>query len=342
MIKYINYIDHQLGRFYQRIVSNSSTEGLVNYRVVIGIFYLSFFSGWSWIANSPNGFFDPPILSIGNLFSSFPSPWLYYVADFLFIAFLLLFTFGIRVRLSLIALFIIGAIMGSIENSFGKIDHTSLSWFTFLLLCFTSIDGKPRKSGTALIAVMISFGLFTAGFQKMFNWIDFDLQTSGFLKWFYECYFRVAEKGLLSDVIFDMPMVAIEFMDYVAVFIELTAFVWLILGKNYWRGYLVILCFFHLLNELILKISFVPNSVIYGIFVIAPLLSYKKISKRVIIFILSIVAVFKYIIDISYFTSTYLETIWWCLFLTGGIYLLIKKRRDTKKPHTAVGRVEKS
>jgi hypothetical protein len=341
MIRYINYIENQLGRFYQRIISNSTTEGLSNYRAIIGLFYISIFSGWSWIANSPHGFYDPPILSIGNLFSSFPSPWLCYIADFLFVIFLVLFTFGIRVRISLMALFLIGIVMSSFENSFGKIDHTSLSWFTFLLLCFTSIDGKQGRPGTSLIAVMISFGLFTAGFQKMFNWVDFDLQTSGFLKWFFECYFRVAEKGLLADVIFDLPMVVIEFMDYAAVFIELTAFVWLLLGKNFWRGYLIVLCFFHLLNELFLKISFAPNSIIYGIFIIAPLLSNVTISKGVISFLLIMIVSFKYVIDISNFTSIYLETIWWSLFLTGGIYLLLKERKKFKKLHIAPGQAEK-
>ncbi|XLS27623.1 hypothetical protein ACJD0Z_10485 [Flavobacteriaceae bacterium M23B6Z8] len=226
--------------------------------------------------------------------------------------------------------------MSSFENSHGKIDHSSLSWFTFFLLCFTSIDDinnrEKKYYGTSIIAIIICFGLFTAGFQKMLNWVDFDLGTSGFLKWFYECYFRVGDIGLLSDFIFDVPMVIIEFMDYTAVFIEISALAWLIAGKNYWRAYLIVLCFFHLLNELILKIAFAPNSIIYGIFIIAPLFSNFKINKLITALLLILIIIFKYFIDISHFTNDYLYTIWWSLFLIGGIYLLLSKRKQPIKP----------
>ena len=79
----------------------------------------------------------------------------------------------------------------------------------------------PVRAET-LLALAITFGMFTAGFEKSTNWIDFDMSESGFLKWFYGGYLNNGRTHMLADWVPHMHPLIIESFDYIAVIFELS------------------------------------------------------------------------------------------------------------------------
>jgi len=211
--------------------------------------------------------------------------------DVAVILLLLCITLGIYSRLSFLLLYVLSAILYSYTFSFGKIDHfTTLFLFAYPVLAFTNagtqfalVKDKPvseRTQSTALmvLGVIITFGLFNAGFSKCLDWIDFNTETSGFLSWLYYVYFNSEHHYLLVPYLFKVPSYLFEPLDYMASIFEVAGIFFLLKGRRYWHFFLLIASVFHFLNLLGLNLSFAMNSLLYGIFFTAPVVFhvYKK------------------------------------------------------------------
>ncbi|MEM1309666.1 MAG: hypothetical protein AAGF98_09325, partial [Cyanobacteria bacterium P01_H01_bin.153] len=157
------------------------------------------------------------------------------------------------------------------------------------------------SNAIAVLACILSFGMFTAGYEKYQNWLDFDLGTNGVLSWFYPGYFNLDSQFLMADLVFKIPFWLLELMDYSAVLLELTPFLCLIAGARFWKAWLLTACMFHLANLLILNIPFGHHIPVYCCFFLCPLLQEEKIRNNIwfIKFVRSII-VFAILIGITH------------------------------------------
>lgn len=259
-----------------------SDNSLAAFRIVFGFLVLLFFTfRFSWIGNMPDTLFDPPKISISAIFSSFPPTAYFKILETVFVLSVVCICLGIRARSASLIAGISYLLMSSFANSFGKIDHDVLFLAVFICMYFSNWGTKhaivaDRKTnymlrGETLLAIFIAFGMFTAGFQKAFLWIDFNMAESGFLRWFYNSYFSLGRTHLLAEWVFNFPPILIELFDYFAVLLELTAIIALLYGRSSWRIWILIAAIFHIGNLLFLNISFSIHLLVYLPFVIHPL-----------------------------------------------------------------------
>lgn len=282
------YIEAFLGKVYLRIIDNSliSDSLLSKYRIFVGLFFLLVARpSYSWLGDVPAGFYFPNIFTITSFFSSFPPKLYFQITDYLITVFLIFVVLGIKARLSFLFLFIIVLINNSFTYSFGKIDHHIISNLLFLALAcsnsgteFALVTDKKLKTqnlSLAIYAIFIVFGFFTAGLQKAYHWIDFDLETSGVLRWFYDMYFDNGNRQFLAEYFFNVPLWAVEIMDYTAAIFEVTGLIFLIYSRRSWFFYLSIASFFHFANTLFLNIPFITHAIVFGLWTITPVLNKK-------------------------------------------------------------------
>ncbi len=251
-------------------------------------FYRILFCGWlmlfspssyAWIGDVPKAFYNPPILSFASLLDTFPDRSFFLLLDVVIAISLVLVAVGFLTRFSTAALLIAQLVGNNFQYSFGKIDH--IIFVQCVLLVMLIVDwGRSlsldqlifrRKSCSAssiwLLAVLLAFGFFSAGFGKAIHWIDFDLETNGFLSWLYSGYYTLDRQELLAPFAIQLrPVWLWEFADITAVLFEL-GFILAILRRRSFMVWLLIACLFHLANCLILNISFAPYSICYLAFV---------------------------------------------------------------------------
>jgi hypothetical protein len=368
MKRFLTYIDTQIGVVFKRIQKTAwvDTQSLAYFRIFIGLFMLShYLPEWIWLGEVPQAFFSPHIYSMAGLSDGFLSKNFYLGLDIMNILFFCLMTLGIRTRVSLVLLFLINYTGFSYEFGFGKIDHEiHLYLITLLTLAFTNCGTqvallkdrvlKPnfQKWALSLLCIYIAFGFFTAGLPKFIKWVDFDMNEIGFLDWFYKGYYNYDRTHLLADMVFKTPKLVFEIADYLAPTIELLAFVFLLLGRRAWRIYLVIMSSFHMGNMLLLNIEFVLNVTCYGLFLIAPFLSYirkylpkGRSAKILLVSLVSLFALYQLGYKYYYWNATYapgffterfilnnyISISYWILTIAIGIYTIRKKLYDL--PH---------
>lgn len=290
MKRFLNYIDNILGRLFNRIHTTSwiDTQTLAYFRIFMGLFMLShFMPEWFWLGDVPQAFFSPHRFTMASMSDGFLSKNFYLGLDVLNLALFCLLTLGIRTRISLILLFIVNYTGFSYEFGFGKIDHEiHLYLITLIVLAFTNCGTKSailkdkvikpgiQKWALSLLCIYISFGFLTAGLPKFIKWVDFDISQIGFLDWFYKGYYTYDRTHLLADEVLKTPYIVFEIADYLAPTIEILAFGFLLWGRRAWRIFLIIISSFHMGNMLLLNIEFVLNITCYGLFLIAPFLTY--------------------------------------------------------------------
>lgn len=287
MIRFINFIDTGLGQFFQRIKASVAVDakGLACFRMFFGLSMLTIFlPSWSWLSDVPPGFFRPRPLSVAYLTDGHLAAGLYQFFDILVIVLFVFLIIGLYTRATLITLFVLSSILYSFSYTFDKIDHyTTILMFTYFCMIFTNsgthfalrkdndLGENMQSRGLGLLAIIICFGMFTAGFPKLINWVDFDLSTSGFLHWFYPGYFNVGNNKLLTPYVFGAPAWLFEIADYTAAIFEVSGLYFLWKGKKHWVFYLLIATFFHLANLLVLNIDFTQNVLCYGVFILPTL-----------------------------------------------------------------------
>ena len=282
MFKAIAYADTLAQRFWRRVGNavDTNTESLALFRIIFGLFMLLFSTPYTaWLGSVPQAFFNPPYLSFANLVSNFPPAPFFYTLDILAVLLLGCITFGIKARFNSLAFFVVAILGNSFTYSFGKIDHSFLVLALVLCMAFSTwgtryalLPDKPhsfdnRRLSLGVFAVLVAFGMLTAGFLKALYWIDFDPGTSGFLRWFYSGYYTLGRTELLAPFVTYVPTSFFELADYTAVFFELSGFIFLLLGRRAWRSWLLAAAAFHLINTLVLNINFNRHFLVYLAFV---------------------------------------------------------------------------
>jgi hypothetical protein len=289
----LTYIDEKIGLVFSRIqcaVEVPLWHASIA-RIIFGFFILAFSTVYSgWLRDTPDGFYNPPYYSLGRLFSGFAPDFVISIFDILIVVSLVCIVLGIRARMACFLFAFLFVALSLFNYSVGKIGHPIMVPIAAICLGFSNGGIRnallPDKKwpfhaqSFAILGIVLSFAMFTAGFIKLLSWIDFDLSTNGFLSWFYHGYFSLGRQGLFADIVFSFPPILSEIMDYSAVLFELTPFICLLIGPRSWRFWLTMACFFHLINTLLLNIPFTAHFAIYPIFFIYPLFQEHKLNTR--------------------------------------------------------------
>ena len=297
MIRFLTFIDSLLARFFLRVKEATwvDTKSLAIFRIFFGAMLLIYFlPSWSWLGEVPQAFFMPKLLSFAYLTDDILPENAYVFFDVVVILLLACITLGVRSRLCLLLMFILSGVLYSYSFSLGRLDHfTSMFVFAYPVLAFTNSgtqwafvkDAPVHKSTQAkslgVLGIAIAFSFLTGGIAKCVHWIDFDPSTNGFINWAYTGFFWDENQYLLAPYAIKFPVWLLETADYVAAIFEITAFLFLVWGKKYWRIYLILASIFHLANLLLLNFGFNLNILCYGVFIIAPvfgIIFYKKRS----------------------------------------------------------------
>jgi predicted DCC family thiol-disulfide oxidoreductase YuxK len=258
----------------------ATAEGLALSRIFFaGFFLLTGIPTFSWISRNPPAFFYPPSLSIANLFATFPSTFVTHTLDLVICVLLIFVLVGFKTKASSILLSAAWIFGNSFRYSFGLIDHTILSVITPAVMAFSgwgeaySIDAKARTGAPrlaawplTLMALLLGFGFFSAGFPKLLVWADFDLTTQGARSWLVTGWYRLGRRRLLAPLAMSIhnPLVW-EGMDLMAVTFE-TSFIFSLARRGLFRAYLFIAVVFHLINLLMLNIGFITIFPLYVVF----------------------------------------------------------------------------
>ncbi|MCB0768633.1 MAG: hypothetical protein KDC00_14355 [Flavobacteriales bacterium] len=270
----------RIERFAQRIRENTwiDTRSLAFFRVLYGLAVLLFLRpSYAWLEGVPPTFFSPPLLSLANLFDRFPPKTFFTTLNVLLILFATLLTIGLRTRIAAFGLLSVMIIGNSFHFSLGKVDHPILLLCVLISLSSSdwgehfSVDalidrGKAtvpnRTTDLALLATIIAFAFITAGFGKALVWLDFDFSTGGFLAWLLVKYHSASNTALLATWAVNMPYRWLwEFADIFAVVFEL-GFFWALMRRKRWIVWVIIWCSFHIVNTLVLNLSFVMNAIV--------------------------------------------------------------------------------
>ncbi|WP_299228852.1 hypothetical protein [uncultured Psychroserpens sp.] len=265
-------------------------------------------------------------MSIGNLFNELPNDNFFIITDYLILGLISLIILGVKTRVSFILLATLLIINNAFAYGFGKIDHTFL-FILFLYLCAflnlgtrrAILKDEPNKNCdwyVTIYSLLIVFAFFTAGYEKLINWFDFNFGTSGILSWFYSGYFNLGRNKLLAPYFFNIPIWIKELMDYSAVIFEMCGIFFLLYSRKSWRIYLVIAILFHLINTLVLNISFRLHLIIYGLWIFTTVLKKNKL--------------FIFLLIPFLFKGQLATVIQWNLFLYIGIYSLRILPKDNK------------
>ena len=237
---------------------------------------------FGWIGDVPDAFYDPHILTLTSLMNGFPSREFFAILDGIILTSTVMLTVGLFTRCSTFSLLVAILVGNHFSLAFGKIDHGILVLCTLFAMLFSdwgrlaSLDGFMRPSrkeeaarpcNLVLLAIFVSFAFFTAGYGKAMVWIDFDATKSGFLSWLYPNYFVLGRKHLLASAAMGVrPLWLWEIADVSAVIFEL-GFFFALFRRRLWFAWLALASVFHLLNTLILNISFLPHAIVYTCFV---------------------------------------------------------------------------
>jgi hypothetical protein len=278
MTKFFNFAERSLTLVWQRLEEscNNDARSLGLFRIFWGAYVLLFLAPYSAFAGQvPQSFYNPPVLSLGNVFGGFPPYWLMLAGDLARIWLVVLITIGVKTRRCTITLCLLTFISNNFVYSFGKIDHDTLLWAVALCLAFTNwgvhyalvpdrpVNPKAATRALATAGVLIAFGFFSAGFEKALHWVNFDFSTGGFLSWFYPGYYLLDRKFLLAPLVFRVPAQSFKILDYTAVAFELSPFLFLLAGRIAWRTWLLVATCFHLANALLLNIPFYGHVLVY-------------------------------------------------------------------------------
>ncbi|MFC6858210.1 hypothetical protein [Zunongwangia atlantica] len=324
-------MNERLKKIYRIIGRNSlvSDNFLAIYRIYLGFHlgYFAIFQTPKHLGSLPNSFFQPSIFSIAQFFDNFPNPIFFLCCQIILFTCSFLIILGFYCKISFLFSSCILVMLNSLIFSLGKIDHNIM--FLFLIFIFTFLDSENEYSlkpslkfnrnnfFCGILALVLSFGLFTAGFEKALNWIDFDLNTSGVLSWHLQNYYINDRTNLLASYFPLIPPILMEIVDYTAAIFEISALAFLIKGKKTWNYYLILLSVFHLLNTVFLNISFTAHIYVIGFWLLSHLKTKPLIILLTLIFFLTL---FK-----SYMNELYINLLLWSIIVFSGI---IKLKRD--------------
>ncbi len=282
MKKLLTWISNLNRIFWERAVRSTyvDAKSLSVFRIIAGLFLLlAYMPSFSWIGDMPKTLFNPPVLSLTNLFDSFPGKTFFFVLDSLVLLSLICLTLGIKARISAMVYLVVCLVGLNFQYSFGKISHPILAYVMMGCMAFSGWgrhlamlpDKESKIDNTAksisLFGILICFGMFTAGFEKALVWVDFDLTLNGFLNWSHNGIFHYYKDYLFAPYIKYLPTALLELFDYTAVLFELSPLLFLLYSKRGWKVWLLTACAFHLINIFLLNIPYPFHFIVYLAFV---------------------------------------------------------------------------
>ena len=317
-----------------RASSEVSIDASSNFRILWGLWILIVNTPtYRWLAEVPHKLFHHTWLEMLGMSIPDFSYGFYLSLDLLVILSVSLVTLGIKARF-FTAVFLLTNLIGySIENSLGKINHGGL-WFALIACCMLS-DWSTRnaivpdhkwnihKTIVSILAICIAFGFFTAGIPKVLHWIDFDVRSSGVLKWWLSGLFTEANAGLFDVNMGEVPNFVLEGMDYLAAIFEVSAFLFLLLGKKYWKFWLIIASIFHLSNCILFGISFISYIPVYAFFLLAPLYNMKTFRNWnmliAIVVVIGLIKITLTLLDVNLLLKVSVLNIYLAMFFWGAL-----------------------
>lgn len=163
--------------------------------------------------------------------------------------------------------------------SMGKINHDLLLAAVPLVMAFSnwgsawSADAaagrkkEPENWPVSLLALMLGFMMFTAGFPKLLGgWLD--IHTNATYGHFIKHYFVNQRQDLLSELFLDIENRFFwESLDWATVVFEI-GFLFAILKAPVLRFWCALAVVFHFMVMMMLNISFISNLPVYSLFLI--------------------------------------------------------------------------
>ncbi len=261
-------IGAQWGRFVFKEYE-STPESLAIFRLLYATLALVVWvPRYTWVAQFPDSFFDPPPGLTYLFFSGFPPPWFFTLLDIAICVALVFLLAGRRVMSA--SIFLAGCLLvgNSWAYSFGKIDHDILLVLAPLFLALAHWDGRMpvRSWPLALFAVVIGLAMFTAAVPKvMTGWLETS-SSAVFGHAVNNAIFNDRQTPAWQFAIRTFPPIAWELMDYSTVLLE-GCFVLTVARRRTFRTACAVAALFHFGVAMLMRIMFLPNLVAYAAFV---------------------------------------------------------------------------
>lgn len=270
-----------------------SPGGLGLIRITSSLYILVFlFPGdglahYEFLSAMPDQFFRPPPGPM-SLLSSFP-PVHFFQGLLVFLTLsLILLTIGYKTTVVSILSGSIIIVLHGFLFSIGKVNHELMIGIFPIVMAFSNwgaawsvdsirqaVPGKVESWPLTMLALMIGFMMFTAGFPKILGgWLDPSTQAvQGHL---FNQYFMRGRDALMAGwlVNLDSPLFW-EVLDWAAIIFEV-GFLVAVWKAGWFRFFLAIAVLFHFSTMLMLNIPFIPNMLIYAAF-----LNWVGIDKKI-------------------------------------------------------------
>lgn len=263
----------------------ASPEGLGLYRILYASFVLFALTpghagllNFSFAGALPNAFFLPPPGPL-MLLPGPPPTWLLEILHLLLTSSLTALLVGYRTRWASWAVFGLLITGYGFAFSVGKINHVMLFVLLPLVMSLTnwgaaySLDAQAQRTPRAvqawplaLLALLIGFAMFTAGFSKFIGgWLDPTTQAAQ--GHFVKQFFARGRQDFLAPWLLQVDSAVFwELLDWGTVLFEI-GFLVAIVRKRTTRLFLAAAIGFHLGTLLILNIAFVFNYIVYAAFI---------------------------------------------------------------------------
>ena len=253
------------------------------FRIVYATFVLLFIGvpPFRWIGGKPDIFFDPQQYGFVNLFfDGFPGVYFFWGLDVLVTLLFVFLLFGFRTR-GVSWLLALGLFTGfSWSYAYGKINHDTLLMALVPLVmgfsgwgAYYSVDqrrsatpGRERYWPVALLALLLGFGMFSAGMPKLLSgWLD--PTTQAVRGYTIRQHYDFFADQLLTPIMmhYENPLFW-ELLDYSAVLFEV-GFLLAAARQPLFRFFVMLAVVFHLANSLMLNIDFSRNIALYLLFI---------------------------------------------------------------------------
>lgn len=260
-----------------------SSEALGLYRIGFAAVYLIILGvpSFAWLSQVAEFFYAPQMFNVARLLSDYvPRFEVLLLLDVVIAISLGAMLFGFKTKLVSWLLTLTLLVGFAFQYSLGKIDHNIILVLIPAVMSFSgweqafSIDAQaanrpsqpPDGYAPFVMALVLGFAMFTAGVPKLLGgWLSWD--ASGMFHHFYSRYYFWDRQTLLAPLLAgDTPHWIWKAMDYTAVLFELL-FLPAVFNKRVFQGFCCLAVAFHVVNLLILNITFSGNLLAYLLFI---------------------------------------------------------------------------
>lgn len=258
-------------------------EGLALARIFSALFILFFLvpgSGtdhFAYLSTVPSDFFDPPPGPMMFL-DQFPPLWVFQAVHTLIIFAVLAMLIGYYTKWTSILAGVSILFLQGFIYSLGKVNHEILIATVPVVMAFSnwgaaySVDamrgkaaGKTESWPLTLLALIIGFMMFTAGFPKILGgWLDPSTQaTQGHL--LNQFYVRERDAFLAGYFAGFENVFFWEFLDWATILFEV-GFLIAVFKASWFKLFVCFAVLFHFSTMMMLNIAFLPNFLAYALF----------------------------------------------------------------------------